>query len=138
MASPEQKTTKKRRSSAQGKFHKIYGALNRRCNPEDLDVVNSMLHDLEQAYGDLESKHAEYVETLNEEDDDEIKMIEEMKSAMAKTYDEVCTARTNVATKRKDVVKNEPVKKSVKQDIHITVKKLEAPTFSGNVHHYPT
>jgi hypothetical protein len=58
------------RSTAKGKFHRIYGRLLEGIQEQiDIAVISKILQDLESAYVELEARHETYLETFDNEDD---------------------------------------------------------------------
>ena len=104
----------------------------------EFDVVNQILMDLERAYSDLQVKHSDYIETLEDEVEEENKIICETNIDMEKIYEELCTVRVTIAAKKRSVVNSESeVRVKPKLDAKLGIKKLEAPKFYGGVRDYP-
>lgn len=54
------KTSTKKRSTAKGRFHRIYGRLFEKIqDEEEAGVVRQMLDDLEHSYKDMDVRHSE-------------------------------------------------------------------------------
>ena len=135
MADQLLKSMKSKRSSAKGKFHRIYNTfvLNINGNAEG-EVISQILQDLNVAYADLEDKHAAYIECLNPEDDENDKAIlETADKDIEEMYKELCSARSDMATKKRKEMKLEADRTVKKKESKMMIKKLEAPMFSGNI-----
>ena len=133
------KTAKSQRSAAKGKFHRILNSFvyNDEAKIES-DVLSEILADLNISYGELEIKHAAYIEQLDPEaDEDDQIALEAVEQDMSKMYNELCKARSAISVRKKAEVKVE-VKRGVKVESRLMVKKLEAPSFSGSIREYPT
>ena len=140
MSNTNQKLTRTKRSSAKGKFHRVYNLLKAEQDKGsvDVEVIIKILEDLEQSYVDLEDKHTAHLETLDPDEDDKFAMTA-INTDMDEMYSELCAARSILASRKREEIKaiTENDVKSQPRD-KLMVKKLEAPTFSGSIRDYPT
>ncbi|CAC5376408.1 unnamed protein product [Mytilus coruscus] len=71
--------TKKKRSTAKGRFHRIYGRLLEGIQDElGTIVVEKILQDLETAYTELEARHEVFLETFDSESEEDKPKINEL------------------------------------------------------------
>ncbi|XP_062605795.1 uncharacterized protein LOC134267606 [Saccostrea cucullata] len=130
------KMLRKKRSTAKGRFHRIYGLLLEKIqDEEESDIVKQMLSDLEQSYKDMEVRHSEYLENFDSDDENDKPKMDEANHDMNTLYKELCKARslclkltTKKITSQEKCVKEQSLK----------VKKLDPPHFSGKIRNYPS
>ena len=129
---------KKKRSTAKGKFHRIYNRLIAITEKQD---VKETFTDLKRAFEDLEYNHERYALVLDDENEDEKKTVQEVNDDMEVLYEEYCKARnklTKVFQAEEEERKIERVFEPQQKRDTIKVKRLEAPSFGGNIRAYPS
>ena len=133
------KEAKKRRGTQKGRFHRIYNRISQLDNkPGEISDLIATFNDLDRVYGDLEEHHERYVALLDSDDEEQKVAIKDAMDDMDIIYGEYCNARSQVnkmkeeKPARTDVITAERPKDSIK------VKKLEAPSFGGNIREYPS
>lgn len=89
---------------------------------------------MEGSYKELESGHAEYIELLNSETEQDI--IDNADRYMDSMYHELCKCRAHVNKQRKTIQQNE--KEKDKQKESVKVKKLDVPIFSCEIRKFPS
>lgn len=132
--SPLALTKKRRRPILQGKFHRIYNRFEKLKNSESPDLLKNILYDMESSYKELESGHAEYIELLNPETEQDL--IDDADRDMDTMHDELCKCRAHVNKQCKTKQQNE--KEKDKQKESVKVKKLDAPIFSSEIREFPS
>lgn len=132
--SPFALTKKRRRSILLGKFHRIYNRFKKLKSSESPDLIKNILYDMEDSYIELESWHAEYIELLNPETEQDL--IDNADRDMDTMYDELWKCRVHVNKQCKTKHQNE--KEKDKQKESVKVKKLDAPIFSGEIREFPS
>lgn len=112
------KTLKKKRSTAKGRFHRIYGRLLEKIqDEEEAGVVRQMLDDLEHSYKDMEVRHSEYIENFDSDNEDDKAKANEVNHDMNTLYKELCKARSlclKLTSKENTMKKNHIEKQSLK------------------------
>ena len=89
------------------------------------------------AYRDVEYSNDNYSELLDPADDEEKIELNSLAEDMTTLYEELCNVRKVVLINRvKPLDKPQPEKKN--EESKLKTKKLDAPTFSGNLREYPT
>ena len=89
------KITKKKRSTAKGKFHRIYGRLLEGIQEQiDIAVISKILQDLESAYVELEARHETYLETFESDNEDDKTKVNELNHDISVMYKELCKSRS--------------------------------------------
>ncbi|CAC5421180.1 unnamed protein product [Mytilus coruscus] len=79
--------TKKKRSTAKGRFHRIYGRLLEGIQDElGTIVVEKILQDLETAYTELEARHVVFLETFDSESEEDKPKINELNHDLTDPY----------------------------------------------------
>ena len=144
---------KRKRSSAKGKFHRIYNRLMPGIqNNEGCELLTQVLEDLEKAYTGVEISHDLYIETLDPESEEQEISIKTLEEDINVMYNELCEARSAVTKISQEYLKVKREREELR-DVETTsnsdaairtrqkvvqLKKLEAPTFSNNIRDYPS
>ena len=141
------KITKKKRSTAKGKFHRIYGRLLEGIQEQiDIAVISKILQDLESAYVELEARHETYLESFESDNEDDKTKVNELNHDITVMYNELCKSRSlcedmkeRVKAERASEKKSHYNEKGQTKGAFETskVNKLDAPTFTGNIRQYP-
>ena len=95
--------------------------------------LKESLKELERAYEDLEDKHTQYIEILDSDDETDSAAISTAQQNMETTYSKLVEARSTV------IISKEPSNNEAKvYRALINVKKLDAPSFCGDLMQYPS
>lgn len=133
------KLRKKKRSTAKGQFHRVFNRFKEQTKTENGEVLQEILKDMEHAYEKLEGEHSAYLNILDSDDETEGDIINTANSDMDKNYSQLCDARADlVMINRKNKEDKSKVNTTKEHPNTVKVKRLEAPTFSGNVREYPS
>ncbi|CAC5404641.1 unnamed protein product [Mytilus coruscus] len=141
--------TKKKRSTANGRFHRIYGRLLEGIQDElGTIVVEKILQDLETAYTELEARHEVFLGTFDSESEEDKPKINELNHDLTGMYRELCKSRSLCENLRQKIKHEQDSKlkeqnsmkhaKKNKDTETFRVKKLEAPIFAGSIRDYPS
>ncbi|XP_056001715.1 uncharacterized protein LOC130048707 [Ostrea edulis] len=136
MAEEIRKGLKKKRSTAKGRFHRIYGRLLEKIqDEEESEVIKQMLDDLEQSYKGMEVRHCEYLENFDSDNEDDKTKVDEVNHDMNTLYKELCKARSLCF---KLTTQKNALKEKCGKNQSLKVKKLDPPHFSGKIRDYPS
>ena len=130
-----QVAAKKKKSTAKGKFHRIYNCTIEGANEEeDNELLQSMLQDLEVAYKELEEKHEIHLDYLDPDKNAEKDIITNAEKDMYVMYNELrnCRSRIKISSRKRA----EHLVKTSKSSVQI--RRLQAPSFGGAVRDYPS
>ena len=96
------KTLRKKRGTARAQFHRFLNAFYKEdISVSKLDGLTAILSDLERAYKEVESKHKDYSEALDSDDDVDKEELDKKEQDMEIIYEELCKARSEVANLQK-------------------------------------
>ena len=97
----------------------------------DIEVLEIILNDMEEAYKTLEREHSSYIEFLDSDDETEGQAIENANNDSDKIYMELCDIRTSFITveKKRKTVTHSTKPKDEAHDC-VRVKRFEDPTFN--------
>ena len=134
LRSPLAISRKRKRSTLKGKFHRVYNRFEDVKNSETFELLRNILSDLENSYKELENGHAEFIELLDPENKDDLVIIKTADSDMDVMYSELCNCRAHV-NKRNTSIEHNKTETNKKLE-SVKVKKLDAPTFSGEIREF--
>ena len=141
MAAEQRKSEAKgKRKSAKGTFHRVYNVLLKEIdNGVETYVLDSLLKDLEEKYQKVEEKHELFLEVLESDNEADTIVEDGLSKDMTNMYNEVIKARKLVyGIHTKVDTKTELGAEKMREKTLVQIKKLDAPTFSGNIRDYPT
>ena len=125
----EKRILKKKRSTAKGRFHRIFNQFNKGFHEKEMkDVLGQIIKDMEIAYSELEKGHESYIEILDSDDETDKNSITQANFDMDILYKELCEARKIMNS----LEESKPVPESIntgtkqsKDNIKITCDELE-------------
>ena len=118
---------KRKRSSAKGKFHRIYNRLMSGIQNYDAgELLTQVLGDLEKAYTGVEDSHDLYIETLDPETEEQEISIKTLEEDINVMYNELCDARSGVTKISQEYLHLKREHKELR-DVE-TTSKIEAAT----------
>ena len=142
------KALRKKRGTARAQFHRFFNAFYKEdISITKLDGLTAILSDLERAYKEVESKHKDYSEALDSDDETDKEELDKKEQDMEIIYEELCKARSEVANLQKLIKSSASMttateqltsERSRKATESLKVKRLEFPTFSGKIRDYPS
>ena len=141
MSAAEKKDAKKKCSTAKAKFTRSLNGLNTAQQANNsIHVLKDLYAELKIAYTELENKNDCYIELLDEDNEDDKKNAEEATTYFEEQYTKYLAAKTIMIDKLAETAdQKEPVDQKPKNnDSNVRVKKLDAPSFSGNIRNYPS
>ena len=132
----EIKKLTKKKATAQSKFTRIYNQFQAGIlRNEELYILQSLRDDLETAFKNLEERHTEYIELLDTENKDENKLYTAAETNMETQYGRLIEVRSRVNNSANEGnIDKLPTAKFQT----VRVKKLDAPSFGGNLTEYPS
>ena len=77
-------------------FHQIYNGFKDLKSSESLELLRNILSDIENSYKELENGHAEYIELLNRENEQDLIDMNNIVKGMDTIYNELCNLRAHV------------------------------------------
>ena len=135
----EKKRDKRNRTSARTKFTRTYNVIAKCIDDKDAETetLKDMFVNLEEAYTKLEDATEEYLNHLESEDDE----FEQSNAHLEKSYESLCELRVKLS--KKEIGKPSSRKSGIltvngKGSSTMHVKKLSAPSFTGNIREFPT
>ena len=124
---------RKRQSTAKAKFTRVWNVYQIKVTAaENEEDICSIIKDMENAYDELEVKHADYLEALDSEDEGDKPLIKTAQDMMADVYNQLTEGRAAIVSLSKKG-KRKPVVFDHNAIPKIRVNKLDAPTFSGEL-----
>ena len=137
------KNAKKKLSTAKGKFTRIHNRLLAGYNEnEETSVILQIMNELEDAYKEIDLRYEDYITLLDSDDESDQKTITDYSNKMEFTYDQLCKCRVLIHKKPKDSGKVDDGKENLLYSApvvqQVRVKKLDAPTFNGDIRSYPS
>ena len=162
----EKKEVRKKWSNAKRKFTRIANQLKTESNQDaNSQILPLLIQDMETAYRDVDKIQDDYINCLDSDDEDDKKAMDDYTDKMETTYDELCKCRkliplslgpsvlpqvsaaANVSgnasvpkpkTEEDDSQKLKTTSEGGKSSLQVKVKKLDAPTFDGDIRSYPS